>query len=104
MEKTNDVKQTNSSDTAPVVVPISYTTQELKVRDQLIKACTAARDERENPHAEFDDMTYTQYYDTNKRADMSYIPPKKNRDDKRIVTVYQSGTAKDYIFKNGVWK
>ncbi len=28
----------------------------------------------------------------------------KKIDNKRIVTVYQSGTAKDYIFKNGVWK
>lgn len=86
MEKTKDVKQLNSSDTTPVVVPVNYTQEEIKVRDELIKACTAARDERERPHAEFDEMTYSQYYDTNKRADLSYIPPKKNRDDKRIVT------------------
>jgi hypothetical protein len=85
MENKNN-NQSNSSDTTPVVVPIVYSETELKVRSELIKACTAARDERERPHAQFDEMTYSQYYDTNMRADMSYIPPKKNRDDKRIVT------------------
>lgn len=86
MEKTNEVKQQNSQDTVLVTVPVKYTLEEIKVRDELIKACVAARDERERPHAEFDDMSYSTYYDTNKRADLSYIPPKKNRDDKRIVT------------------
>lgn len=85
MEKTNNDK-TNSSDTTPVVVPVVYSNIELSVRNDLIKACTSARDERERPHEEFDSMTYSQYYDTNKRADLSYIPPKKNKDDKRIVT------------------
>ena len=86
MEKTNKEDQLNSSSTTKAVKEVLYTPEELKVRDELIKACTAARDERERPHAEFDEMTYSQYYDTNKRADLSYIPPKKNRDDKRIVT------------------
>ena len=86
MENKNNTTQPNSSDTTPVVVPIVYSNEELKVRSELIKVCTAARDERERPHAEFDEMTFSQYYDTNKRADLSYIPPKKNRDDKRIVT------------------
>lgn len=68
------------------VVPVVYSQEELKVRDELIRACSLARDERERPHDEFDGMTYSQYYDTNKRADMSYIPPKTNKDEKRIVT------------------
>lgn len=84
--KNNDVVKNNSSDTVIVTVPVKYTKEEILVRDQLIRTCTAARDERDKPHAEFDDMTYLMYYDTNKRADLSYIPPKKNRDDKRIVT------------------
>jgi hypothetical protein len=47
-----------------------------------------ARDNRESPHPEFDDMTYSQYYDSNKRADLAYIPAKKNKQDTRIVTGY----------------
>jgi len=80
------LKSNTTIDTTEKIVPVKYTPEEIKVRDELIKVCTAARDERERPHSEFDDMTYSQYYDTNKRADMSYIPPKKNKDDKRIVT------------------
>jgi hypothetical protein len=70
------------------IVPPLYTPEEIKERSRLITILSTARDEREAPHAEFDDMTYSQYYDTNKRADMSYISPKKNRYDKRIVTGY----------------
>lgn len=65
-----------------------YTADELEDRAELIRAMCMARDNRESPHPEFDDMTYSQYYDTNKRADLSYIPPKKNKQDKRIVTGY----------------
>jgi hypothetical protein len=74
---------------APLKVkPVKYTPEEIKYRGDLITLCSLARDDREAPHPEFDEMTYTQYYDTNKRADMSYIPPKKNKVDKRIVTGY----------------
>ena len=70
------------------IVPVVYTTEEIAVRGELITMCSIARDDREAPHPEFDDMTYSQNYDTNKRADMSYISPKKNKMDKRIVTGY----------------
>ncbi len=70
------------------VKDVDYTQEELAVRSELVTLCASARDDREAPHPEFDDMTYSQYYDTNKRADMSYIPPKKNKYDKRIVTGY----------------
>jgi hypothetical protein len=78
---------TDSLSTPKRVEP-KYTPEEMEYRGALITACNLARDDREAPHAEFDDMTYSQYYDTNKRADMSYIPPKKNKVDKRIVTGY----------------
>jgi hypothetical protein len=67
---------------------VKYTPDEIKHRDKLLTLCSKARDDRESPHAEFDEMTYSQAYDTNKRADMSYIPPKKNKIEKRIVTGY----------------
>jgi hypothetical protein len=66
----------------------NYTPEEEEYRSKLIFKMQTARDEREAPHAEFDGMTYSQYYDTNKRADMSYIPPKRNKNEKRIVTGY----------------
>jgi hypothetical protein len=65
-----------------------YSQEELEMRSKLIQRMNNALEERELPHAEFDEMTYSQYYDSNKRADMSYIPPKKNREEKRIVTGY----------------
>lgn len=67
---------------------VKYSPEELKCRSELITLCSQSRDDREAPHPEFDEMTYSQAYDTNKRADMSYIPPKKNKVDKRIVTGY----------------
>jgi len=68
------------------VVPVEYTEEEKAYRQNLIQELCLARDEREQSHAEFDDMTYSEYYDSNKKADLSYIPPKKNKSDKRIVT------------------
>lgn len=65
-----------------------YSEAEMEYRGKLIKMMCESRDMRESPHPEFDDMTYAQYYDSNKRADLSYIPPKKNKQDKRIVTGY----------------
>lgn len=79
-KKDNDEKK-------EIVAPV-YSHEELEERAHLIQLMCQARDNRETPHPEFDDMTYSQYYDTNKRADLSYIPPKKNKQDKRIVTGY----------------
>lgn len=70
------------------IIPPVYSDEEMAERSQLISAMCIARDNRDAPHPEFDDMTYPQWYDSNKRADMSYIPAKKNKADKRIVTGY----------------
>jgi len=70
------------------IKPVVYTDKEQQWRSFLITQMSKARDDREAPHPEFDGMTYSQYYDTNKRADLSYIPPKKNKMDTRIVTGY----------------
>lgn len=82
----NKVDETKEED--KVIKPVEYSAEELKERSELIQAMMNARNNREIPHPEFDDMTYSQYYDSNKRADLSYIPPKKNKADKRIVTGY----------------
>ncbi len=84
--KTNGEESKKESEAHKKHVPVKYTPHELHERSELITAVSRARDDREAPHAEFDGMTYCENYDTNKRADMSYIPPKINKYDKRIVT------------------
>ncbi len=85
---TYKTEQKEESEEKKEILAPEYTADELEDRAELIRAMCLARDNRESPHPEFDDMTYSQYYDTNKRADLSYIPPKKNKQDKRIVTGY----------------
>lgn len=41
---------------------------------------------RESPWPQFDGMGYMKYNETNEMADISYIPPKKNKGDTRITT------------------
>lgn len=65
---------------------LMYSDEERKHRKALIKRLCQMRDDREAPHPELDDMSYTQYYDSNRKKDLSYIPPKKNKQDVRIVT------------------
>jgi hypothetical protein len=40
----------------------NYTPEEEEYRSKLIFKMQTARDEREAPHAEFDGMTYSQYF------------------------------------------
>lgn len=68
------------------VLPVPYSEKEYEYRSKIIHMLQNCRDERDQNHPEFDGLTYLQYYDTNKRADMSYIPPKRNPEDFRIVT------------------
>ena len=68
------------------IIPAPYTEQEKEYRAKIIRMLQNCRDERDQQHPEFDGLTYLQYYDTNKRADLSYIPPKRNKEDFRIVT------------------
>lgn len=65
---------------------VEYTEEERQYRNALIKRLCQMRDDRDTPHAELDDMSYVQYYESNRKKDLSYIPPKKNKQDVRIVT------------------
>lgn len=51
----------------------------------------AARDARDMPHEEFDDMTFLKWYDTNLKADNQYVAPRKNKSD----TSLNTGTIRD---------
>jgi hypothetical protein len=63
-----------------------YTKDEQEYRTYIINRATLARDRREAPYIELDDMSYTQYYETNFKTGNSYLRPKKNKEDTRIVT------------------
>ena len=67
------------------VEPVDYYEKELKYRGLLIRRLEQARGMREQAHDEFDGMTYVEYYESNQRAARSYIPPKRNPRDIRIV-------------------
>lgn len=81
----------------PEIKEVYYTEKERAFRGGLIAKLRQARDDRESPHPEFDDMTYSQYYDTNKRADLAYRTPKKNRKEKRVVTGVVRKKDNDYL-------
>lgn len=68
------------------VTPPDYSEEEVNYRKKLIDRMQRARDAREQEQVEFDGMTYSDYYESNCKAANSYIPPKKNRQDTRIVT------------------
>ena len=53
-----------------------------------------ARDQRDQPHEEFDGMTYLEWYDMNEKMANTYIPPKKNKTD----TTFVSGTIRQKLF------
>lgn len=65
---------------------VNYTDEERKYRGFLMDRLTRARDQRESPHIEFDDKSYAVQHVENAKAANSYNPPRKNREDSRIVT------------------
>jgi hypothetical protein len=59
---------------------------ELQYHAAIRRRMSDMRDHRETPYAQFDDMSYSNWDNRNIKADMSYIPPAKNKGDTRIVT------------------
>lgn len=68
------------------IKPVEYTTDELAYRGKLHELLESMRTQRDQPHPELDGMTYLQYYESNRRKDLSYLPPKKDKGDIRITT------------------
>lgn len=65
---------------------VKYSDAELAYRSSLIQELCYMRDQRDQPHPELDGMTYVEYWENNRKKDLSYIPPKKNKQDVRVVT------------------
>ena len=55
-------------------------------RYTIINRLMRARDNREMMWKEFDDMTYTQYYNSNREIDLAYNRPQLNQEDKRVTS------------------
>jgi hypothetical protein len=66
--------------------PVPYEKEEGQYRTMILNKIEQARQERDQNHDNFDGMTYLEYYESNAKAARSYIPPKKNEEDTRIVT------------------
>ncbi len=65
---------------------VAYSDEEVAYRAKIIRRLERARRQRDATHPELDDMDYLTYYETNAKAANSYIPPKENKDDTRVVT------------------
>lgn len=81
----NGVVQSMEAKTYEVPDP-QYSDAERLYRASLIWELCLARDQRDRYHPELDNMTYIEYYESNRKKDLSYLPPKENKDDVRIVT------------------
>lgn len=71
----------------PSVEPVNYTPEEVDYRGKkLIPRLDYAFQKRNKEYTEFNDMSYSKWYETNAKAANSYIEPRKNEEDVRIVT------------------
>lgn len=77
--------------------PVEYSDDEKAYRGYLIEKMNRSRNLREDQHDELDGMTYTDYFQTNARAANSYIPPKQNEKDSRIVTGITEGKVESML-------
>lgn len=65
---------------------VKYSDEEKEYYGFLIDRLQTAADQASQPWTELNDMTRQEYYDSNLKASNSYIPPKKNKFDTRVVT------------------
>lgn len=65
---------------------VDYSDEEITERGFIMQRLENMRQQRDQKHPELDDMDFLTYYETNARAANSYIPPKMNEDDTRVVT------------------
>jgi hypothetical protein len=63
-----------------------YSEKEQKYRLFLLQRLESSRDVRESPRDEFNGMTYSQRYESNLKAGLSFTPPRKNPEDTQVVT------------------
>jgi hypothetical protein len=79
-------KKNNETEEVRLNLTPDYTEEELNYRQGLIIKLTNSQSSKDSSQKEFNDMNYREYYDSNLRAANSYIAPKKNPEDTRVVT------------------
>lgn len=77
--------------TVPKVIPDviktpNLTPDELEDRNHDIMIMRAMQFDRDRAHPELDGMTHIEYYESNRKKDLSYLPPKTNKQDIRITS------------------
>lgn len=72
--------------TTPAVPAPNLTDKENAQRGQHIQLLMQCAMVRESAQPQFDGMGYSMYNQTNEMADMSFLPPKKNKAESRLVT------------------
>lgn len=82
----NPITLTHMKDDEVAVEPVKYSDAEIEYRNDRIEEMAQARGQLMNTWVEFDGMNYYDWYETNGKAANSYIPPKQNKNDTRIVT------------------
>lgn len=80
-EVANDPEKKTDDITPPVL-----TAEEIAERFFDLNKLFSISQIRESPHPQFDGMGYMKYNETNEMADISYIPPKKNKYDTRVTS------------------
>jgi hypothetical protein len=88
-EKSPLLKDTEKQIDAP-----RYSNEEQVYFKNLVRRIVSARDERDEPHDEFDGMTYLQYCEANRKLANSYVEPKKQKYDNNFV----SGIVRQKLF------
>lgn len=78
----------NEQNTVPVLELSQEAQKYINFRRQRM---VAARDARNAPHPEFDDMTFLQWYEKQLKLDNQYVSPRKNAVDTSI----NLGTVRD---------
>lgn len=75
-------------------IEVKYSQEEKAYKERVLKRIETALMERDAPHDEFDGQTYLKYCESNRKGALTYIEPKKNKED----TNYSSGTIRQKIF------
>jgi len=87
MPEKNEPKKTELQEKQDnTIEAVPYTDFERDYWKQLVSDLVGARDQRERSWEEFDDMSYSQWYDNNRRKDLAHVAKKKNKYDVRVTT------------------
>lgn len=87
MDSSEPIPQTNMTDMSGLTIQApKLTPEEVADRGNDIYTLMNMAAMRETKHPQFDGMGYSLWNQTNEQADMSFLPPKKNKMDSRIVT------------------